>query len=63
MVAVCEDTRELIAEIERESPDVVMSDIRMPPFQEWDGIRVAVALRKTRPEVGVVIQSQYADRI
>jgi DNA-binding NarL/FixJ family response regulator len=61
VVAVCEDTPGLLGAIERESPDVVMSDIRMPPFQEWDGIRVAAELRKTRPEVGVVILSQYAD--
>jgi DNA-binding NarL/FixJ family response regulator len=61
VVAVCEDTPELLGAIERESPDVVMSDIRMPPFQEWDGIRVAAELRKTRPEVGVVILSQYAE--
>ena len=32
VVAVCEDTRGLMGAIERESPDVVMSDIRMPPF-------------------------------
>ena len=61
VVAVCEDTRGLMGAIERESPDVVMSDIRMPPFEEWDGIRVAAELRKFRPEVGVVILSQYAD--
>jgi DNA-binding NarL/FixJ family response regulator len=61
VVAVCEDTSGLMGAIERESPDVVMSDIRMPPFQEWDGIRVAAELRRTRPEVGVVILSQYAD--
>jgi DNA-binding NarL/FixJ family response regulator len=61
VVAVCEDTRGLLGAIERESPDVVLSDIRMPPFQEWDGIRVAAELRVTRPEVGVVILSQYAD--
>jgi DNA-binding NarL/FixJ family response regulator len=61
VVAVCEDIGELIGAIERESPDVVMSDMRMPPFQEWDGIRVAAELRRTRPGVGVVILSQYAD--
>jgi DNA-binding NarL/FixJ family response regulator len=61
VVAVCEDMPGLMGAIDRESPDVVMSDIRMPPFQEWDGIRVAAELRKTRPEVGVVILSQYAE--
>jgi DNA-binding NarL/FixJ family response regulator len=61
VVAVCEDTPGLMGAIDRESPDVVITDIRMPPFQDWDGIRVAAELRKARPEVGVVILSQYAD--
>jgi DNA-binding NarL/FixJ family response regulator len=61
VVAVCQDIPGLMGAVERESPDVVISDIRMPPFQDWDGIRVAIELRQTRPEVGVVILSQYAD--
>jgi DNA-binding NarL/FixJ family response regulator len=61
VVAVCEDTPTLLKAVERESPDVVLSDIRMPPFREREGIRVAAQLRETRPEVGVVILSQYAD--
>jgi CheY-like chemotaxis protein len=50
-----------MAAIEQESPDVVMSDIRMPPFDDWDGIRAAAELSRTRPEVGVVMLSQYAE--
>jgi DNA-binding NarL/FixJ family response regulator len=61
VVAICQDIPGLIAAVQRESPDVVISDIRMPPFQDWDGIRVATELRQTRPAVGVVILSQYAD--
>jgi DNA-binding NarL/FixJ family response regulator len=61
VVAVCEDTRGLLEAVEREAPDVVVSDIWMPPFQGDDGIRVAARLRETHPSIGVVILSQYAD--
>ncbi len=63
VVAVCEDTYSLLEAIERDSPDVVLSDIRMPPFREREGIRVAAQLRETHPGIGVVILSQYADPI
>jgi DNA-binding NarL/FixJ family response regulator len=61
VVAVCEDTYGLLEAVERESPDVVLSDIRMPPFRENEGIRVAAQLRESHPGIGVVILSQYAD--
>lgn len=61
VVAVCEDTQALLEAVEREQPDVVVSDIWMPPFQGDDGIRVAARLRETHPSIGVVILSQYAD--
>ena len=61
VVAVCEDTEALLEAVDREAPDVVVSDIWMPPFQGDDGIRVAARLRETHPSVGVVILSQYAD--
>lgn len=61
LVSVCEDSYSLLEAIERDAPDVVVSDIRMPPFREREGIRVASELRDTHPEIGVVILSQYAD--
>jgi DNA-binding NarL/FixJ family response regulator len=61
VVAVCEDTYSLLDAIERDSPDVVLSDIRMPPFRDREGIRIAATLRETHPRIGVVILSQYAD--
>jgi DNA-binding NarL/FixJ family response regulator len=42
-------------------PDVLVTDVRMPPSFTDEGIAIAVALRKTHPEVGVVILSQYAE--
>ena len=59
--AVCEDTRTLLEAIGQVSPDVVVSDIRMPPFRDKEGILLAVQLRESHPEIGVVILSQYAD--
>jgi DNA-binding NarL/FixJ family response regulator len=61
VVAVCEETQALLEAVEREMPDVVVSDIWMPPFQGDDGIRVAARLRETHPSIGVVILSQYVD--
>ena len=42
-------------------PDVVLTDIRMPPSNTDEGIRVASELRRTHPSVGVVVLSQYSD--
>ena len=61
LVAVCVDAEELVAAVERESPDVVLSDIRLPPLHEREGIRVAAQLRLTHPEVGVVLLTQHVD--
>jgi DNA-binding NarL/FixJ family response regulator len=61
VVAVCEDKYSLLEAIERELPDVVVTDIRMPPFREREGVRVAAQLHETHPEIGVVILSQYDD--
>jgi DNA-binding NarL/FixJ family response regulator len=61
IVGLCEDRESLLEAIERELPDVVLSDIRMPPSRESEGIRVAAELRTTHPDIGVVILSQYAE--
>jgi DNA-binding NarL/FixJ family response regulator len=61
VVAVCEDADALWEAIERDRPDVVLADVRMPPSGADEGIRLANRLRKTHPEVGVVVLSQYAD--
>ena len=61
LVAECGDLDSLRREIEAHAPDVVLTDIRMPPTQTDEGIRLAAELRSAHPEVGVVVLSQYAD--
>ncbi|HEY2777089.1 MAG TPA: response regulator transcription factor [Gaiellaceae bacterium] len=61
VVAVCSDLESLLAAVEAERPDVVLTDIRMPPDGVDEGIQAAERLRETHPEVGVVVLSQYAE--
>lgn len=61
VVTVCDDRYSLLEAIERDRPDVVLTDIRMPPFREREGIRIAAQLHDSHPEIGVVILSQYDD--
>lgn len=51
----------LDALIEEHDPDVVVTDIRMPPTGTDEGIRVAARLRTDRPDCGVVVLSQHAE--
>jgi DNA-binding NarL/FixJ family response regulator len=53
------DLPELLELIQAESPDVVVTDIRMPPSGTDEGIQAASWLREHKPEVGVVVLSQY----
>jgi DNA-binding NarL/FixJ family response regulator len=53
------DLPELLALIEREHPDVVVTDIRMPPTGTDEGIQAAAWVRQHAPAVGVVVLSQY----
>jgi DNA-binding NarL/FixJ family response regulator len=61
VVATCTDLDTLEAAIESQHPDVVVTDIRMPPTNTDEGIRVAERLRTSAPSVGVLVLSQYAD--
>ena len=59
LVEVCGSLDELLAAVETHTPDVVVTDIRMPPTGTDEGIRAATELRGTHPQVGVVVLSQY----
>ena len=61
VVASCADRDSLLAAIEAERPDVVVTDIRMPPTDSDEGLQVAETLRRDHPDIGVVLLSQFAD--
>jgi DNA-binding NarL/FixJ family response regulator len=61
LVGVSEDLDGLLELVEREQPDVVLTDIRMPPTGSDEGVRAAKQLRHTHPHVGVVVLSHYLE--
>ncbi len=61
VVADCADLPTLRAELADGLPDVIVTDVRMPPTFTDEGIRIAVELRDSHPGVGVVVLSQYAE--
>ncbi|MFE1146688.1 response regulator [Streptomyces albidoflavus] len=52
----------LLSEVAANPPDVVVTDIRMPPTHTDEGVRAAVEIRRRRPQVGVLVLSQYLER-
>jgi DNA-binding NarL/FixJ family response regulator len=61
VAAVCHDLPELLAAVDADPPDVVITDVRMPPSSTDEGIQAANLLRTAHPTVGVVVLSQYAE--
>lgn len=61
VVATCADLPSLMAAVDEFLPDVVVTDIRMPPTGTDEGIRAAAELRGRGSAIGVVVLSQYAD--
>jgi DNA-binding NarL/FixJ family response regulator len=62
VVGSAEDLDELRAVVDETEPDVVITDIRMPPTRTDEGLRVAIELRKTHPDVAVILLSDHAKR-
>ena len=60
LVGTCADLDGLMAAVRDQSPDVVLTDIRMPPTGTDEGIRAAAELWETSPRTGVVVLSQYS---
>jgi DNA-binding NarL/FixJ family response regulator len=61
LVAACPDLDSLLESIDEKLPDVVITDIRMPPTRTDEGIQVAARLRESHPSVGVVVLSQFSE--
>src|SRR3954449_6605901 len=61
VVALAQDLDDLLGAVERHRPDVVLTDIRMPPTWTDEGIDAARRIRREDPGVGVVVLSQYAE--
>jgi DNA-binding NarL/FixJ family response regulator len=61
VVAACEDGDALLDAVATLTPAVVITDLRMPPSGDAEGLRVATELRTRSPEVGVIVLSQFAE--
>lgn len=63
VVAGLESTAELLEAVTRLHPDAVITDIRMPPTHQMEGIDAARQIRSKHPDVGVVVLSQYVNSL
>jgi DNA-binding NarL/FixJ family response regulator len=61
VIASCAEMASLLAAVDADPPDVVLTDIRMPPDGDDAGIQIASRLRQSHPEIGVVVLSQYSE--
>jgi DNA-binding NarL/FixJ family response regulator len=61
VVAVAADAPDLVRKTRAHKPDVVVTDIQMPPDSTDDGLRAAIEIRATEPDVGVVVLSQFLE--
>jgi DNA-binding NarL/FixJ family response regulator len=61
VVASCDNAVDLLLAVDRDPPDVVIVDIRLPPTHSDEGIRAALQIRADHPEVGVLVLSQYVE--
>ena len=61
VMATAGDADQLLAIIERDQPDVVIADVRMPPSHTDEGIRAALAIRRRWPDIAILVLSQYVE--
>ena len=61
VVAAVNDAEELLRAVEEHDPDVVVTDVRMPPTNTDEGLRAAILLRRQRPDLPILVLSQYVE--
>jgi DNA-binding NarL/FixJ family response regulator len=61
VVATAADARELVDKVRTYQPDVVVTDIQMPPDRTDDGLRAALEIRASQPQIGVLVLSQFLE--
>jgi DNA-binding NarL/FixJ family response regulator len=61
VVATAGDASALLAAVEKEQPDVVIADVRMPPSHTDEGIRAALVIRSQWPDIAILVLSQYVE--
>ena len=61
VVAAVGDAEALLSAIDEHQPDVAIVDVRMPPGHTDEGLRAAIAIRRTHPKVGILVFSQYIE--
>jgi len=61
VVAQAGDAEDLLRKVRAHKPDVVLTDIRMPPDHTDEGVRAAATIRAEMPDVGVLVLSQYVE--
>jgi DNA-binding NarL/FixJ family response regulator len=61
VVAAVADADALLREVERDQPDLVIVDVRMPPTHTDEGLRAALVLRRQWPRVAILVLSQYVE--
>lgn len=61
VVGECADARAVVDVVDAQRADLLITDIRMPPSQQDEGIRLATSLRRSHPALGVIVLSAYAE--
>jgi len=61
VVAAVSDADELLRAVDEHEPDIVVTDVRMPPTHTDEGLRAALVLRRQRPDLAILLLSQYVE--